>query len=51
VYATGIHGQYLWLDPRSDVVIVTFSSLPQAVTEHTSRQHAEVFRRLTEALG
>ena len=29
VYAAGIHGQYLWLDPTSDVVIVKFSSLPR----------------------
>lgn len=50
IYATGIHGQYLWLDPSSDVVIVKFSSLPQAVTEETSRRHAEVFQRLTAAL-
>lgn len=50
IYATGIHGQYLWLDPSSDVVIVKFSSLPQAVTEETSRRHAEVFQHLTEAL-
>jgi CubicO group peptidase (beta-lactamase class C family) len=51
VYATGIHGQYLWLDPTSDVVIVKFSSLPHAVTEETSRKHSEAFQRLTRALG
>ena len=51
VYAAGIHGQYLWLDPTSDVLIVKFSSLPIAVTEESSRKHGEVFRRLTEALG
>lgn len=51
IYATGIHGQYLWLDPTSDVVIVKFSSLPQAVTEETSRRHSDVFQRLTSALG
>jgi CubicO group peptidase (beta-lactamase class C family) len=51
VYATGIHGQYLWLDPVSDVVVVKFSSLPRAVTEETSRSHAEAFGRLTRALG
>lgn len=50
VYAAGIHGQYLWLDPSSDVAIVKFSSLPQAVTEEASRRHAEVFQRLTTAL-
>ena len=50
-YATGIHGQFLWLDPTSDVVIVKFSSLPFAVTEETSRRHARVFGELTRALG
>lgn len=51
VYATGIHGQYLWLDPASDVVIVKFSSLPVAVSADWSRAHADVFRRVTDALG
>ena len=50
-YATGIHGQFLWLDPTSDVTIVKFSSLPLAVTEKTSRRHAEVFSALTRALA
>ncbi|MFY9914011.1 MAG: serine hydrolase [Nocardioidaceae bacterium] len=51
VFGTGIHGQYLWLDPTSDVVIVKFSSMPVAVSEESSRKHASAFRRLTEALG
>ena len=50
-YATGIHGQFLWLDPTSDVTIVKFSSLPLAVTEETSRRHAEAFNALTRALA
>ena len=50
-YATGIHGQFLWLDPTSDVTIVKFSSLPVAVTEQTSRRHAETFSALTRALA
>jgi CubicO group peptidase (beta-lactamase class C family) len=51
VYATGIHGQYLWLDPTSDVVVVKFSSLPMAVTEESSRAHSQMFAELTRALG
>ncbi len=51
VFATGIHGQYLWLDPATDVLVVKFSSLPVAVSEDSSRKHGEAFRRLTEALG
>ena len=31
--ASGIHGQYLFVDFNSDVVIVKQSSLPEAVTE------------------
>ena len=51
VFATGIHGQYLWLDPVSDVLVVKFSSMPLAVAEESSRKHGRAFRRLTEALA
>ncbi|NBM16622.1 serine hydrolase [Streptomyces sp. GC420] len=50
VYATGIYGQFLWIDPTADVVVVKFSSLPVATTADWSRAHARVFRRICESL-
>ncbi|MFF5138218.1 serine hydrolase domain-containing protein [Streptomyces sp. NPDC013157] len=50
VYATGIHGQYLWIDPAAQVVIVKFSCLPVATSADWSHRHARVFRRIAETL-
>ncbi len=49
-YAVGIHGQYVWVDPPSNSVIVKFSSWPEALTDGWSQSHAEVFRKITEVL-
>lgn len=46
VYAVGIHGQYIWLDPISDTVIVKFSTLPEPVTTAHLATHAELFGEL-----
>lgn len=50
LYAAGIHGQYLWVDPRRDVVIVKFSSLPIAVGEEWTRSHASFFRSVADTV-
>lgn len=43
VYAVGIHGQYVWLDPLTDTVIVKFSTLPDPVRTVDLRAHVELF--------
>ena len=50
VYAAGIHGQFIWIDPPSNTVIVKFSSWPDPITEAWSRSHAEAFLAVSEAL-
>ncbi|MFE9095379.1 serine hydrolase domain-containing protein [Streptomyces sp. NPDC007264] len=50
VYATGIYGQYLWIDPTAEVVVVKFSSLPVATSGYWSGAHARVFRSICDAL-
>ncbi|MFT4231578.1 MAG: serine hydrolase [Leucobacter sp.] len=50
VHAVGIHGQYLWLDPASDTVIVKFSSAPEAVDYENTRVTAELFADLIAAV-
>ena len=49
-YAVGIHGQYVWVDPPSNSVIVKFSSWPDALTEGWSQSHVELFQAIGEAL-
>lgn len=50
VYAIGIHGQFVWVDPPSNSVIVKFSSWPEAITEEWNRMHAAAFRSIAEAI-
>lgn len=50
VYAAGIHGQFIWIDPISDTVIAKFSSYPQPVALELSRAHAAGFRQLISIL-
>lgn len=49
VYAVGIHGQYVWLDPLSDTVIVKFSTLPDPVRTVDLQAHVELFSDLLSA--
>lgn len=49
VHAAGIHGQYVWLDPAADVVIVKFSSEPEPTDLGSTRAHAGLFADLVEA--
>lgn len=51
IYAIGIHGQYVWLDPLTDTVIVKFSTQPAPVATESLRAHAELFQQLVDAVG
>jgi hypothetical protein len=44
--AAGIHGQWLYVDPQAEAVIVRLSSQPQPVDEALDRQSLEVFRQV-----
>ncbi|REJ04411.1 class C beta-lactamase-related serine hydrolase [Microbacterium bovistercoris] len=50
VYAVGIHGQYIWLDPPTDTVIVKLSSCPEPVTAEWNRVHAMLFQEVCAAI-
>ncbi|MFF2274396.1 serine hydrolase domain-containing protein [Agromyces sp. NPDC058126] len=50
-YAVGIHGQFIWVDPSTGIVVAKFSSWPEPVTEQWNRVHAELFRDLCDAAG
>ena len=45
-YATGIHGQYVWMNPNADMVVVKLSSLPEADSPEDWAQHIEFFEKL-----
>ncbi len=42
----GVYGQYLWVDTARDLVIVKFSSLPNASKDHWREAHLDLFRRI-----
>lgn len=50
VYAVGIHGQYIWLDPPTDTVIVKLSSCPEPVTVRWNEVHAGLFHEICTVL-
>lgn len=50
VSAIGIHGQNLWLDPRSDSVIVKLSSWPEADAAEWHGMQNELLHDVTAAL-
>ncbi|MGP6177654.1 serine hydrolase domain-containing protein [Microbacterium sp. A196] len=50
VYAVGIHGQYVWLDPKTETVIVKLSSCPEPVTTRWNDVHAGLFMSICSAL-
>ena len=39
IYASGLLGQYLWLDPARDVVIAKFSSIPVELDQRAEHVH------------
>lgn len=51
VYAIGIHGQYLWLDPLTDTLVAKFSTQPAPVGTASLRAHAELFADVVAAAG
>ncbi len=50
VFAIGIYGQYVWLDPVSDTVIVRFSSAPDPVTLAAAKTYEDLFFEITAAV-
>lgn len=50
-YGVGIYGQYVWMDPASDVVIAKHSSLPDADSDEDWRSHIAFFTRLSHGLA
>ncbi|EPR75189.1 6-aminohexanoate-dimer hydrolase (Nylon oligomers-degrading enzyme EII) [Leifsonia rubra CMS 76R] len=49
-YAAGIHGQFLWIDPSTETVIVKFSSWPESIAEKWTRFHAALFDDIARAV-
>ena len=47
----GIYGQFLWIDPAADVVIVKLSSLPRALDPIVTRDHQRAFASIAAALA
>ena len=50
-FVPGLLGQFLWLDPASDVVIVKLSSVPIALDAHLDAEHIVALNSLATALG
>lgn len=50
VHGVGIHGQYLWLDPKTDTVIVKFSSAPDAINYDDSRDAVSIFHDIVSVV-
>ena len=48
IYASGLLGQYLWLDPAKDIVIAKFSSIPVELDQRA--EHVRGFQQLRETL-
>ena len=48
IYAVGIYGQYIWIDPSTQTVIVKFSTLPVALSTKYSEEHIALFRKISE---
>ena len=46
IYAVGIYGQYIWIDPVTETVIVKFSTLPTALSAKYSDEHIALFRKI-----
>ena len=47
----GIYGQFLWIDPAADLVIVKLSSLPGALDPDVTSDHHRAFAALAAALS
>lgn len=51
IYAVGIYGQYIWIDPSTKTVIAKFSSLPIPVDPRHSQLHMALFRAISNYQG
>ncbi|MCA2214197.1 hypothetical protein [Jidongwangia harbinensis] len=51
VTGLGVHGQYLFVDPVADVVIVKCSAWPALDDERRDRETVTALRRVAEDLG
>jgi len=49
-YGIGIYGQYVWMDPASDVVVAKMSSLPEADSDANWAEHVAFFDHLTHGV-
>ncbi len=47
IYCVGIYGQYIWIDPVTQTVIVKFSSIPIATSVEHSIKHVKLFKALS----
>jgi 6-aminohexanoate-oligomer exohydrolase len=47
-YGIGIHGQYVWMNPSTDVVIVKLSSLPQPDDADDWARHVDFFGKVND---
>lgn len=47
LYGVGIYGQYLWVDPVNETVIMKFSTLPYATNSVHSRKHMALFKAIS----
>jgi CubicO group peptidase (beta-lactamase class C family) len=49
-FCVGIHGQYVYIDPKADMVIVKFSSLPKAIVEFAEENTMLGFDAIAKSL-
>jgi CubicO group peptidase (beta-lactamase class C family) len=49
-YAIGIHGQWIYVNPRAEVTVVKFSSQPDPVNDALDLQTLEAFATIARAL-
>ena len=50
-FVPGLLGQYIWLDPTSDVVIVKLSSVPIALDAYVEAEHIAALHSLAMSVG
>jgi hypothetical protein len=50
-YGVGIHGQYVWMNPETDVVIAKLSSIPAADDVAPWVDHVDYFDAVSSALA
>lgn len=51
LFGVGIFGQYLWLDPTSDVVVAKFSSMPAPLDPDVAYEHVVALDALARSLA